>query len=57
MPQSGRWPRAVRCGRFDAAEAPGTASDYSGDHGTPEQRDDWFEQGYQGDIESCLGNR
>ena len=32
--------------------------DYSGDsHGTPEQRDAWFKQGYQGDIESCLGNR
>ncbi len=32
--------------------------DYSGDiHGTPEQRDDWFMQGYHGDIESCLGNR
>ena len=32
--------------------------DYSGDiHGTPEQRDAWFQEGYQGDIESCLRNR
>ena len=32
--------------------------DYSGDsHGTPEERDAWFQRGYQGDIESCLGNR
>lgn len=32
--------------------------DYSGDsHGTPEERDTWFQRGYNGDIESCLGNR
>jgi len=32
--------------------------DYSGDiHGTPEERDAWFQRGYHGDIESCLGNR
>jgi predicted metalloprotease len=32
--------------------------DYAGDgHGTPQQRDSWFMQGYHGDIESCLGNR
>jgi predicted metalloprotease len=32
--------------------------DYSGDiHGTPEERDSWFQRGYHGYIESCLGNR
>jgi predicted metalloprotease len=32
--------------------------DYVGDHGTPEERDSWFQRGYQSaDIESCLGQR
>ncbi|WP_154674142.1 neutral zinc metallopeptidase [Nakamurella lactea] len=29
----------------------------SADHGSSDQRVAWFTKGFNGDIESCLGNR
>ena len=50
---------AVRPGELEEMTRVSHAmGDYSGGgHGTPEQRDAWFQRGYQGDIESCLGER